>query len=180
MGHGADGLLAALAGDQALVLPAPGAIRAPGGVGRLAQEIADRVIVLAGLAGFALAGGFVIARTQGRPRRELCGLAESGQVGADFHQDQGGGDVIEARQGLQELPVVGLGRHGVDQVTVQLRQFGVEGVDMALNVSQHETVTGRKFSVEGLFQKFVCCRRFQARRVSWSRSVSVSVNVLMP
>ncbi len=82
----------------------------------------------------------------------MVGVAEHGKVSADFHQDHRGGDLIDAGQGLEKLPIVGIGRLGVDQIGIQVRQFGFEIVDMALNLLQYQPMAGRKFPRQGLFQ----------------------------
>jgi hypothetical protein len=63
MGHGDDGLLVAFAGYQALVLVAQGAVRSPCGISCFAQQVADSMVALAGLAGLALARALVVAGT---------------------------------------------------------------------------------------------------------------------
>jgi hypothetical protein len=51
----------------------------------------------------------------------VVGVAEHGKVSADFHPDQGGGELIDAGQDLEEVPIVGIGRHGVNQRGIQVR-----------------------------------------------------------
>ena len=75
----------------------------------------------------------------------MVGVAEPGQLSADFHPEHSGGDVIDTRQGLQELPLVGLGRPSVDQGGIQVRHFDLEVADMSLNLLQYPPMMGRKF-----------------------------------
>ncbi|MEC4748937.1 hypothetical protein [Methylomicrobium sp. Wu6] len=64
MDDGNDGLLMALARHQTLVKALENAVGSPSGIGGFAEEIADHVVDLAGLAGLTLASGFVIAGAQ--------------------------------------------------------------------------------------------------------------------
>ena len=56
----------------------------------------------AGFAAFPFTGAFVIAGTDTDPGGEPFGAAEHGPVGADFHQQHGRADAVDARQGLEQ------------------------------------------------------------------------------
>ncbi|MEC4748938.1 hypothetical protein [Methylomicrobium sp. Wu6] len=80
---------------------------------------------------------------------------EGRQVGADFRQYHGGTDFIEARQSLQEMPIVGIRCHRFDQINIQTDEFRVQGMNMIGDVLQYEAMPGREFAVEGVFEEIV-------------------------
>jgi hypothetical protein len=82
----------------------------------------------------------------------VVGVAEHGKVSADFHPDHSGGELIDTRQGLQELPVVGIGRPSVDQGGIQVRPFDLEVADMTLNLLQYPPMAGRKLPLQSVFR----------------------------
>lgn len=100
-----NGLLVSLARYQALVKATEDAIGSSRDIGGFVQEVADHVIALSNSAGLAVPGGFMVARTQSGPRSEVPDVIEGFKVGNDFHQNQGGTDLIKAGQGLQESPI---------------------------------------------------------------------------
>src|SRR3990167_105022 len=114
--HRDDGFLVRLAHHQAAVLGRQGALGHSSCVGALAQDEANDRVAVPGAARLALASTLVVAWAQGGPAGQALGAPEAGHVVANLDQDQCGRNLVDARDGLQQLMRPGVGLHGVEQV----------------------------------------------------------------
>ena len=95
---------------------------------------------MAGAPRLALARALLVARAQCGPIFQAFSAAEARQVVANLHEDQRGGNLVDAGDGLQQLVRPGLGLHGLEQAVVDLGKLVIERLNMGLKRRQHEQV----------------------------------------
>ena len=137
---GDDGFLVRLAHHQAAVLCGQRALGVSSGVGAFAQDKPDHCVAVAGAPGFALARALVVARAQCGPICQALGAAEARHVVANLDQNQRGGNLVDAGDGLQQLVRPGVGVHRVEQAVVDLGKLLLQRLDMGLKMRKHEQV----------------------------------------
>ena len=137
---GDDGFLVRLAQHQAAVLCGQCALGVSSGVGAFAQDKTDAGVAVAGAPGLALARALLVARAQCGLICQACGAAEACHVVANLYENQRGGDLVDAGDGLQQLVRPSVGLHGVEQAGVDLGKLLLQRQDMGLKMRQHEKV----------------------------------------
>ena len=110
------------------------------GVGAFAQDKTDDGVAVAGAPGLALARARVVARAQCGPICQALGAAEACHVVAYLYEDQRGGNLVDAGDGLQQLVRPRVGLHGVEQAGVDLGKLLLERLNVGLKMRQHEHV----------------------------------------
>jgi hypothetical protein len=138
--------------DQRLELGLERRFCAAGGVSELTEESADVGIALADASRFALPGRLVVARTEANPGGQAVRGAEDAHVAADLHQQHGGADEIDARQGLQQGERIVLARQFGEQAGVETGDARFEFLDMPQQFVKNEHVTRGQFALQGIVQ----------------------------
>jgi hypothetical protein len=107
-------------------------------IGAFAQDAADDGVAVGGATGLTLARALVVARAQGGPASKALGAAEARHVVTDLDEDQCRGDLVDARDGLQQLVRPGIGLQRGQHVAVDLGNLALQRLNVGLNVAEHE------------------------------------------
>lgn len=86
----------------------------------------------------AFARALVVARAQRRPTRQPLGRTKARHIVANLDHDQSRCDLVDARNGLQQTVRPGVRSHGGDQISVELRQLGLQRLNVSVNVAERE------------------------------------------
>jgi len=125
-----------------------------GGMREFAEEPSDVEIAFADTAGFALPRRLVVARTDTDPGRQSISAAEGSHIAADFHQQHGRADQIDAGQGLQQGKRIAFTGQPFEQARIEAGDARFDLFDMPHQFAQDEAMTRGQFTLQGVKQFF--------------------------
>ena len=139
--HGHDSAFVAAPNEERLELGLEDRRGSAGGMGELTQKSPDIEVAFAHTSGFMFASRFVIARTDTDQGREAIRAAEGIHIGANFHQQHGRANQIDAGQGLQQGQRVTLAFQSGQQAQIEANNALLDILDM---LHQFVTAQNRK------------------------------------
>ena len=145
---GDDGAFVATSNEQGLKLRLEHGSRPAGGMSKLAEQAADIEIALADMAGFALAGGFIVSRTDAHPGSQTIRTAKGVHVGTDLDQQHGGADQIDAGDRLQQSQGIAFGFEFAEEASVETGDARLDLLDMLHQFVEDEAVTGCQITLQ--------------------------------
>ena len=115
------------------------AVVADGCPGAFGQDRLEMLVAVAGFAGAAFPGGFVVARADPGPGGQVGGVAEElGDVRPDLGDHRGGGQRADPGGGGQQVPLGVKGRHHRLDLRVQLSDHLIEVADVVQVQAAHQ------------------------------------------
>lgn len=118
-------------------------------MGEFAEQAADVQVALADMAGLALAGRRVVAGSDADPGGQTVRAAEGLHVGANFDEEHGGTDQIDAGDGLEQGQGMALGFQFRAQTGVEACQTRLDFREVLHQFVKHNAVTGGQFPLPG-------------------------------